>query len=487
MAEEAAKPVFDPIGDIAGGIAELVQGAGGSHGDTQHPDPLTHVVDELGEFGLSRGFFLVFIFTVLFAIAASLMSEFIYLVWGWMMITMPLWLPAVLITSLWKVWVWYVRALFIHEQKTVLLEIKFPDNIVKSPRAMEAALAGFWDINGETTFIDRYWDGGMRTWYSFEMAGFNGEVHFYIWCWKKFQSRTEAFMYAQYPEIELVEVEDYAMKFQFDPKVNDLFANQMLLEKDPNPGGFKNDVPGRTPEIMGIYPIRSYIDFEMDKDLKEDYKTDPMALLVERLSNLKNTEQAWAQIVFRARGELGHGAYQKAVEAEVEKLRYESAKFQRHLTDEETRFVRARGTWKQTEQIMAIERHAGKRQFEVGIRIAYIANHEHYSGQNRNSMRWFYNGYNSHFLNRLRPKRWHGDFDYPWQDYHGVRWTLTIRRFLDAYRRRSYFHAPWISPHMVMCSECIASLFHPPSGAIKSPGLHRIPFAKAPAPPNLPT
>lgn len=487
MADEKEKPAFDPIGEVAGAIAEFVspsESHAGGHGTANR---FQHFVDLLGEFGVTRAGFLSVVLILQVLVALALMHEFLIIVWPWMLLTAPLWLTAFLITGLWKAWVWYVRALFIHEHKTVLLEMKFPVDIVKSPRAMEVALAGFWDVNGETTFIDRYWDGGIRTWYSFEIAGFDGEVHFYIWCWKKFQSRTEAFIYSQYPEIELVEVEDYATTFRYDPKVNDLFANNMVLEKDPNPyHEGKNDVPGRAPEVMGIYPLRSYIDFELDRDPKEEYKIDPMAAVVERFSNLKKSEQAWAQIIFRASTEIA-GKYQKAVTNEVEKLRLESATFRGHLTPEQERTARARGTWKQTEQIMAIERHAGKRLFDVGMRIAYMANHEDYSGQNRNSFRWLWQGYNSWYLNRIRPKRWHGDFDYPWQDFHGIRWILMIRRFLDAYRRRSYFHAPWISPSMVMSAETIASLFHPPSRAIKAPGLHRIPASKAPPPPNLPT
>ncbi|TSC85955.1 MAG: Uncharacterized protein G01um10148_863 [Parcubacteria group bacterium Gr01-1014_8] len=488
MAEEKESGGFDPVGDVAQVLADLSTGKGGTHsGHSGHATYFQEFIDLMGEFGVSRGGLLLVFLVILTSVASYMLPSFLKISASWLLALSPLGLPAALITGMWKAWVWYVRAYNISKQKTVVLEMKFPANVVKSPRAMEAALAGFWDINGETTFIDRYWDGGIRTWYSFEIAGFEGEVHFYIWCWEKFRSRTETFIYAQYPEIELIEVEDYATKFHFDPQVTDLFANQMLLEKDPNPLGVANDIPGRAPPIMGIYPIRSYLDFEMDRDPKEEYKTDPLALIVERMSNLKKSEQAWTQIIFRAHiGKIGGTTFQAAAQAVVEELRFESATFRKHLTEEEQRTARARGTWKQTEQIQAIERHAGKRLFEVGIRIAYIAKYEDYSPPNRNSMRWLWQGYNSWYLNRLRPKRWHGDFDYPWQDFHGVRWILTIRRFLDAYRRRSYFHAPWISPGMIMCAECIASLFHPPTTAIKSPGLQRIPFTKAPPPSNLP-
>ncbi len=481
MAEESAKPTFDPVGDISGVLAGVFASKHSSadHPKIYHPDKFTRFVDEVGEYGVSRAGFLIVLFVILLGIASALMHEFLLLVWSWIFATAPLWLPAALITSLWKVWVWYVRALFIASRKTVLLEMKFPREIVKSPRAMEAALAGFWVTTGETTFIDRYWDGKMRTWFSFEMAAFDGEVHFYIWCWEEFRPLVEANIYAQYPEIELVEAEDYSLKFQYDPKVWDLFGNNMIMEKE-SPG-----ISGRAHPFQGIYPVRSYIDFEMDTDLKEEYKTDPMVQMVELLGRLEKSEQGWVQIIFRSGS--AQNPFAKAALDEVEKLRLESSTFRAHLTPEQEKTARARGTWRQTEQIMAIERHMGKRHFDAGIRIFYAAKHEDYSGENRNAIRWIFVPFSSFFLNKMRPKRWHGEFDYPWQDFHGIRWILCSRRYLDAWRRRSYFFAPWISPQLTLSAESLASFFHPPSRAVQTPGLHRIAATKAPAPPNLPT
>ena len=57
---------------------------------------------------------------------------------------------------------------------------------------------------------------------------------------------------------------------------------------------------------------------------------------------------------------------------------------------------------------------------------------------------------------------------------------------LDAYRRRMFFHSPWIIPTNVMTNEVLATLWHPPSRSIVVPGLQRIPATKAAPPPNLP-
>ena len=79
---------------------------------------------------------------------------------------------------------------------------------------MELAMMNLSTSSGETTFIHRAWKGQIRTYFSLEIASFGGEVHFYIWCWKNYRNVVEQAMYSQYPEIELVEAEDYASKFQ---------------------------------------------------------------------------------------------------------------------------------------------------------------------------------------------------------------------------------------------------------------------------------
>ena len=45
------------------------------------------------------------------------------------------------------------------------------------------------------------------------------------------------------------------------------------------------------------YQFRSYIDFELDTDPKEEYKVDPLAQVIERLSSIKPEEQMWMQII----------------------------------------------------------------------------------------------------------------------------------------------------------------------------------------------
>ncbi len=213
-----------------------------------------------------------------------------------------------------------------------------------------------------------------------------------------------------------------------------------------------------------------------------------MAQVIETLGALKNSEQGWIQIIFHSMTESGVGPFMHQCEERIEELRKEGALFGKHVTlsDAETRIARARPTWQQTEQMHSIERHMNKRMFEVNIRICYIANLEDYRGVMRNAMRWIFMPYYGQWQNRLRPKRWHGDFDYDWQDFKQIRWKLTSRRLFDAWRRRSAFYSPWVMTALPMSTEAIASLWHPPSSGIATPGLERLHAKKVEAPQNLP-
>ena len=93
---------------------------------------------------------------------------------------------------------------------------------------------------------------------------------------------------------------------------------------------------------------------------------------------------------------------------------------------------------------------------------------------------------NPGYLNELAPTRGSNSFDYPWQDFNGFRDRLLTRRYIDAYRRRCAFHAPWIVKHQVMTNEVLATMFHFPSESIMVPGLERISATKAEPPSNLP-
>jgi len=86
----------------------------------------------------------------------------------------------------------------------------------------------------------------------------------------------ESSIYAQYPEVEIYETEDY---------VHDVPMNAGQPDSDW-------DLWGATLELTKAdpYPIKTYIDYGLDKDPKEEFKNDPLATLIELLGSLKQGE-----------------------------------------------------------------------------------------------------------------------------------------------------------------------------------------------------
>ena len=142
---------------------------------------LTTWVEYLGKWGLSRALFVTMLFVGMLAALSIEVPDLGTYSSQWLVGTSPIWLPIALLVGAWKVWMWYVRVYFISKQKHILLEMKIPREITRSPRAMELALTNLWTSSGETTLFHRWWRGGVRAYYSFELASFGGQVHFYIW------------------------------------------------------------------------------------------------------------------------------------------------------------------------------------------------------------------------------------------------------------------------------------------------------------------
>ena len=482
MPEESKGGVFDSIVEsIAGGVEHIWEPEEKTfwHTITHEWLSISAWVHYVGEKGVSRGMFLIFLYIPLIITAAVMLPQLPRLIGGWLLLGAPVILPVGMWIAFWSSWMWYIQSLYIFNRTNpILLEVRMPTEITKSPRAMEQVLTSFWIRSGTTTRIDTDWYGGVTPYSSLEICSFGGEIHFFIWIRKGYKNVIEAAMYAQYPEVEIVEVPDYAIAFEYDPQKHHCFVTDYIF--DP-------------PERGDKYPIKSYIDFELDKDPKEELKVEPYASVLEVLSALNKDEQAWIQIVFKGYFKQD---WQKTVIAEVDKIRDSASKGINLLigeapADDDVGFPRP--TQLQRTQMDTMERHISKLIFECGLRGIYIAPAGKMRSAEYTAVRWIWRPFNNpNFMTQLRPRMAHNDFDWPWQDWgqgpDGVRWQLWTRRWFDMYRRRQFFHSPWhIRENSIhLSTETLATLWHPPSATIQSPGLQRIPTSKAEAPPNLP-
>ena len=123
---------------------------------------------------------------------------------------MPVWLPVILYKCVHARFGQMTKAEFFAQQEYVLLEIRIPRDTTKTPFAMETVFANMHIGSGETTWFKRYFQGGVRPWWSFEIVSLGGRLHFYIWTREGYRRLVESFFYGQYPDIEIIEAEDYS-------------------------------------------------------------------------------------------------------------------------------------------------------------------------------------------------------------------------------------------------------------------------------------
>ncbi len=390
-------------------------------------------------------------------------------------ITSPVWISLALIYIWFSLWLWYKRREWINDQGSVLLEIKIPREMFKSPLAMEIFLNTL-HIAGVGSLLDVYIKGRVRPWFSLELVSKGGEVHFYIWCLKASKGRVESQLYAQFPNAEVHEVPDYTLGVHRDPeKISIGWIGQYTLTK------------------ADAYPIKTYIDYGLDKNDKEEYKNDPIVPVLEFLGSLKAGENAWFQILIQAHIKEGlkYGRvftkpdWKTGIETEIKKI-VKKAIMKTEEQKHPTMLSLSKG---QTEMIAAIERAAAKPAFDTMIRATYFAEKEAFNATNIGGLIGSFAQFSSQSLNGFKPG-FKAVYDYPWQDFLGRRKAKNERKLLEAYKRRSFFNEPFKYFHgkpFILTTEELATIFHFPSSIVAAtPTLVRLPSKKAEAPSNLP-
>ncbi|KND47618.1 MAG: hypothetical protein AB201_01645 [Parcubacteria bacterium C7867-006] len=406
--------------------------------------------------------------------------------------------PFALVYIAWEVWVAYVRALFFAKTSMIVLEIKLPKDIFKSPKAMEFCIQSLHQLAGEKNWFEKFWQGKVRAWTSLEIASIDGGVHFFIWIRKSMKNVLEANLYSQYPGIEIYEVPDYTLPTSYNPEVNSIWASEF-------------DLTG-----ADVFPIKTYIDYGMDKDPDEEYKIDPMTPLIEFLGSLGRGQQAWIQILIRAhvaeekdpsktwsnakiwttlrpkdiwdRWAKKDFRWKEAAQVEIDKI-ITKAKGEKGPDGKIIPGTGRQLTDVEKETVTALARSVSKKGFDVGMRAIYIAPKDIWSPDNIGGIIGGITHFNSH-LNGFKPAR---GIDERFSNIFIAWKTRSLKKresekqyLLDAYKHRGYFYGPFKSPHFVLNTEELATLFHLPGGVSTTPTFTRIDSKKSQAPTNLP-
>jgi hypothetical protein len=215
-----------------------------------------------------------------------------------------------LIVFIWagsKVWLFWRQSLAGAQKEFITLAIDIPRLTEKDPgqslRAVENMFAHLAGAHAPASWTETWIQGKYQDPISCEIISIEGNVQFIIRCLRPLRDLIEASLFAQYPEAEIAEVEDYSKNVpsMYPDTEYDLWGTEMV------PAGSKSS----------FYPLRTYPAFEhsMSGELK-----DPLSVLLEGLSRLGPGEQAWMQLLCLP---IDVGGYQKGGSKLIKELKGE--------------------------------------------------------------------------------------------------------------------------------------------------------------------
>jgi len=331
--------------------------------------------------------------------------------------------------------------------------------------------------------LEKYWEGKVEYWMSFEIVGSAGETHFYLRLPQQFRHLMEAAIYAQYPEAEIKEVDDYVKQMPrvLPNKLFEVFGNEQILR------------------THNCYPIRTYPMFE---EAVEERRVDTIALLTETMSKLKADEQIWIQIMARPTGDDWRKEGEKIVAkltgreekkksgfwkgtfgvtaGELARSPFEHPSTEVEKKKDEMNFRMLMLTPGQKEVLEGVERKIAKLGFETTIRFVYIDKRDAFSRDHVASMQGFFRQFNTQDMNLLRPDKVtmtagvHGLF---------VKLRLNWRKRLVYEKYRDLVFNKHKS---ILNIEELATIYHFPIGAVQATFLEKVESRKGGPPPALP-
>ena len=436
---------------------------------------------------------LIFFYKVFYQFVLSPLGQFLG-TWWWLIL--PFLLKDFFAGRLlwWRNEVWMAK-----NYHPILLELKIPHENIKPIRAMEVVMANIHAAlyHPPGSWWEKWVDGQIQTSMSLEMVSIEGNIHFYIRLSPGYRDAVEAAFYAQYPNIEITEVEDYTKKVPLNiPNKNwDVWASDYRMLKPD------------------AYPIKTYKDFETEREVKEEQKIDPVAVLLEALSKVGPNEQLWIQIVIMPvapdsgstwikdalvirdklakRPEKTASADKPILLEAVDVLISGAPTKKEEKKDDRVLPPEMQMTPGEREVVAAIENKASKQGFSSFARFIFLGKRDFFNKGNLRLAFIYFSSYVTNNLNALYPLgKTITKIKYSWflplNRLRDRRKYLRQRKLFRNYINRDSPFFPHADGTFILNTEELASLFHFPSwGVAPVPGVSRV-RGKTKAPPVLP-
>ncbi len=402
----------------------------------------------------------------------------------WLITVIPLW-------YIFKV-VWFEYVAFYapdsweSKYKWTMLEVIPPRDIEKGPKPMEIFFTGLAGvITTHNTFV-KYLKGAYTyDRFGLELVGEEGKVHYYIRALKQHRNMVEAQIYAQYPEAQILEVEDYYNKF---PKIIpnrdwDLWGTDFqFVKKDP------------------YYPIRTYDQFE---ESITGEMIDPMAALVEVLGQLGPGQHLWLQFVLSPVQEPDSMKAGKALLDELKgrPVAESGGRLLHDITDvlsnlfgalfappefksvdakKEEQPLDIRLSPMERDVLKAVEENLGKNFFKTKMRMIYLAKRENFHGAlGKSAFIGALKQFNDLNMNQFKPEEIS-------KTYGKIFFVDRIANFRKRKMYGRYRKRNMDGTNIMLSTKELATLFHFPNISVKSPAITQTTSKLGAAPPNLP-
>lgn len=386
----------------------------------------------------------------------------------------------VLVAIIYYLWLLNKREKYSSSIKHIFLAVAVPDTNEKNPKYMELVFAGLHAIKSGPTFVDKWFKGKTQDTFTFELVSIGGNIRFIIRTPDYFRDFVEANIYSQYPEAEIMEVEDYA---QFIPKeypndAYDVFGAELTLNK-PDP-----------------YPIKTYKFFT--DDIEKEFM-DPLSNLLEVMSTMSVDEQMWIQMILEPVGDDWKKGGEKIVNKLIGKkektktpmliqgihtvvglIEPASAADQKSTKKDDMINEMQYLTPGQREIVEAIEGNVAKIGYKVKLRVVYIAKKAAFSSKKGiNPLFGAFKAFGSQNLNNLVPNKKYWTL----RPYFAKQLVPRLQR--NIIRRYKTRDAGGSKPFIFNVEE-LATIYHFPYISVKAPSLVRAEARKGMPPTDLP-
>lgn len=390
-----------------------------------------------------------------------------------------------------KVYANWIAGQWSKDHKFILLAIDVPKGNEQSPKAVENMFAYLGGAHKTQNFFEKWFIGEYQKSFSYEIVSLGGYTQFIVRTPIEYRDLIESSVYSQYPDAEIMEVDDYMDQFptSWPNEEYDLWGLEFIQARS------------------WVYPIKTYREFEYQLGPPETHFKDPMASLMDLCGSLGKDEFLGIQIIVTPTGFDWPDESQEEIDKILERQKkYKKGLFMKFLEwlgnlseiifsiwgdieDQEHKYdndktilqLDPRGQ----RRVEAINDKATKLGFLTKIRVLYIAKKDIF---NKAKVASGIVGYMKQFayldLNNLMPD---------------IRYTLTTSEYFNQKsnlitKKRNIFNA-YLSRNKTMGRESkifnieeLATIWHfPVEAVVKAPLIQKTLGKKAEAPFSLPT